>query len=1805
MFSNNGMQRGGRFRLRKWSIRALALAIGVMAAGLFALPAQAASSYQMVSNYVSHGGVQLKTPSGIAFDATGNMYIADKGNDRIVIYDLDGTESGQIAMTSAPGNIAIRNQILYVVVSATDIIRFDLNDNDQQIGDRYSVYDIAGRPITGLDVDSSGNIFGGTDNSLVKIDPAGNMSIFVNISGGQGVAIDEADNIYVLSSNGYVNKWDKNKTLLGTWGNLYGIVWSNDSVSYHGLTYHNGALLVSGNSYGKRGFFNLSATDGRVLGTFSENATAYQAFDIAVHPMTNQIYVLYSNNVDPSGAWVYKDIGTTVTLGASSQAIPYGDPVTFTVTVTANNGEITPTGSVAIKDGGVKLADVNLSGGTASYTTSDLAVGARSITAEYGGGGGYTGDTSMPVIVDVSKLNSTTAVLSSAANIAWGDSVTFTASVSGVGPGGLAPTGIVSFKNGATVLGTDTLNGGTAALNVSNLAIGTHTITAEYGGDAVFASSSNTVSQTVNKAATDTIIETSKNDTVYGEQVTFKAKVTTSAPGGGMPTGNVEFKKSTDLLDTVEISDGEASLAVGALPVGVHTITAEYVGDHSFAGSSGTVDQTVQKAGTTTILSTSAGTSVFGQTVTLTAAVAAVAPSSATPIGTVTFKYGATVLGTVTLSAGTATLDVSDLAVGTNSITALYLGNESFQASQGSLDQTVNMADTSISVSSSQDTSVFGEEVTFTAEAATVSPGVGVPTGVVEFWNGAAKLGEDTLSGGFASIDVSSLAVGTHVITAKYLSDGSFADGSGTASQTVNKIGTTTAVTTSTGTSAFGEAVSFTAVVTPASAAGGTPTGTVIFMTGGTEIGSAELNSDGEAILSDIDGLTVGVYTVTAEYGGTELFESSNGSVQQIVESALTSTTVETSQNTTVFGEQVTITATVTVAAPGVGTPSGDVSFVSGTTILGTVALSGGKAALNVGSLAVGTHMITAAYQGDGSFAASQNIVGQTVNKADTTISVTASDGNSAFGQTVTLSAAIAAQAPGAGTPSGSVTFKNGAATLGTVPISGGTATLDVSGLAVGTHAIAVEYSGDSSFMSSDSIHQQSVHHAHTTTVVVPSKGTNAFGEPVTFTATVSAAAPGAGTPTGTVTFRNGATDLGEITLVGGSASIDIDNLAAGAHTITAEYSGDGSFTGSIGTVLHEVGKTSSSISVTVSHGTSVYGENVTFGATVSDSVYGKGTPSGTVTLLLGGNAVGTGTLDNGALTLRVNTLPVGSHTILAQYSGDSSFAASSEVVALSVNKADTAIDAVSSTDTFMFGEVVTVTVEIAAISPGSGTPAGNVTLLNGTETIGTGMLIDGKIAIDVSDLSVGTHTIDAKYGGDTSFNPSVSQVVVTVDKALTAAAVTANSTNVLRGSPFTLTTQIGVVAPGAGIPSGKVTFYDQHGEIGEVILQSADDGIAELTIPGGWSAGRYELYVEYEGNGQFQGSQSAIVTLTVSAPSSPSPSPDVPLTPPSDGNTEGKSVIPPGESGAVSLGEAITVTIPADMSDKELRMTIEEVTEIADLGSLREALVSEVYEILANLEGTFKKEMTISFLFDPSRLKPDQTAAIFYFDEDKREWIEIGGIVDGNEIAVHVDHLTKFAVFAIEKKPLPEPAEPAEPTVTITDIRGHWGEGAIMEAVQLGMVSGYPDGTFRPDHPITRAEFIVMLAKALKVQGTGDADAFADDAKIGSWAKTAVYRALQAGVISGYEDGTLRPNAPISRAEMAVMTARALGLASDAATATGFADDSRIPQWAKGAAEAIRRAGILSGRGDNQLFPGENATRAEAVTIMLRVLER
>jgi hypothetical protein len=273
---------------------------------------------------------------------------------------------------------------------------------------------------------------------------------------------------------------------------------------------------------------------------------------------------------------------TTTVVTSSVNPAVFGQPVSFTATVTTASGA--PTGVVTFRDGPALLGVSTLSAsGQATLTAVDLTTGPHAITAEYGGNPTFA-PSSGGLAQTVDKAATSLALESSLNPSELGQPVTFTATVSATPPGSGTPTGTVIFTVNGTPQSPVALAGAQATLTTALSPTGDHTITADYSGDADFeASTSPALVQAVTQAATATALASSLNPSGVGQAVTFTATVTAAS---GTPTGTVQFFDDATPLGTVPLGPGgQAQLTTSSLTAGSHPITAAYSGDGNFLGS--------------------------------------------------------------------------------------------------------------------------------------------------------------------------------------------------------------------------------------------------------------------------------------------------------------------------------------------------------------------------------------------------------------------------------------------------------------------------------------------------------------------------------------------------------------------------------------------------------------------------------------------------------------------------------------------------------------------------------------------------------------------------------------------------------------------------------------------------------------------------------------------------------------------------------------------------------------------------------------------------------------------------------------------------------------------------------------------------------------------------------------------------------------------------------------------------------------------------------------------------------------------
>ncbi|HEY6471930.1 MAG TPA: Ig-like domain-containing protein [Acidimicrobiales bacterium] len=770
--------------------------------------------------------------------------------------------------------------------------------------------------------------------------------------------------------------------------------------------------------------FSLTGQSATVSATTNGSGVATAVLPIAGPPGNQTVTASMPGTTNlvtssASSAFTVTKDATTTTISSSEPEATVGDGVTFTALVAPSGSHIAtaPTGTVTFSVNGAQLGSpvaINAAGSATSQADSTLGLGPSTVTATYSGDGNYTGSSGqMTQQVHPPLTGTTTTLAAIPTSSEYGETVGLTATV-GAQTG--TPDGQVNFYDGDTLLGTADLNqtagNDQATISVSNLPVGSDSLTAVYQGDdfVTFAGSgSSPVTEVVSLDPTTTSITLASPATtpVSGQALTYDVTVSANAPGAGTPTGTVQLDIDGSPIDTATLSGGAASFNVSGLGAGNHSVEAVYGGDPDFAGGTQTTAQTVDQADTTTVLETSPSVSVTGQAVTITATVTPAAPGAGNPTGLVTFYDGGTPIGTaalaVTSNGDQASIGLANLPQGTDTLTASYPGDTNFVGSTSApYTQVVSaappMTGTTTVVASSANPSSFGQGVTYTATV-TAADGT-TPSGAVQFSVDGANLGAPVslnAAGQATSPAIATLAPGAHTVVGAYggalTPTDQYTVSGEVDAQTVQEDATSAALTVSPSPAAFGQPVSFTATLSAAAPGAGTPGGTVQFLVDGQDFGTPVAAAGGTATTTDATPLPAGTHVVSVITSGDPDFAGTTASANFSVGLIPTTTTLSGPSSAN-FGQAVTLHASVAAAQAGPAPVSGSVSFYDGTTLLGStpVTVSGGtgNASLTVSNLAPGTHHITATYSGDANYAGStSSTLSLTVNKEATSLSVT------------------------------------------------------------------------------------------------------------------------------------------------------------------------------------------------------------------------------------------------------------------------------------------------------------------------------------------------------------------------------------------------------------------------------------------------------------------------------------------------------------------------------------------------------------------------------------------------------------------------------------------------------------------------------------------------------------------------------------------------------------------------------------------------------------------------------------------------
>ena len=1116
-----------------------------------------------------------------------------------------------------------------------------------------------------------------------------------------------------------------------------------------------------------------------------------------------------------------------------------------------------------------------------------------------------------------------------------GQAVSCTATVSG-GANGES----VDFLDGATQIGVGAISSGVATFSTTGLAVGTHSLTAEYVGDGTYnPSTSNAVSESIDNPGTVTDVSSSLDPSTYGQNVTFSALVNT---GGTAPTGNVTFENggasigsgsvstvsTTNELrystnfgawstnDAVTITPAATTAPDGSPTASLLTVGSGggyYILD-TFPCSPGVTTYSVwAKQGsnptTYTVLSTrffdSSGTNLLTEFPYLqpTTSWSRLSATYTAPAGTTSCTMGieqndgspalagqslyvwgaqvelvsqpgpyvATNGAAAAGSGGLATFTTSSLPVGSLNITAVYSGDATnLTSTSPTLWQNVNKATPSISASCSPNPVAYLSYYSCTADVS------GGATGTVT-WPAIFGGATTSLSGGATSTPTyqATATPATYSGTVTYNGDGNY-----------NSISTSVSITSV----AISQSIAFTPPPSPV-IYGVSPIALSATATSGLPVTFSVLSGPGTISGSTLTITGAGTVVVAANQGGNGYYLPAAQVTQSVVVNQTpTVTTLSSSLDPSTYGQNVTFSALVNTGGTA---PTGNVTFENGGASVGSGAItpvsatnlipastSGANGAnWNVWDYPSTTHTVANTSAPDGSNTA----LAVTVAGSDHTVvqqspSQYLAPYSSVYGHTYTFS--IWARTPngcssfgvgmendtaweGTSLPSPisaawqrfSVTYTfaqpsdsnevdsnvavpagctvqlwgwqfeeasqpgpyiatNGASASG----SGGVATFTTRSLPAGSNSITAVYGGDTNNIASTSAPLTQTVTAVAPTLSVATSGSPSLsGASVTFTATISSG------PTGTITFYDDGSPIGTGTISGTTAALTTNSLAVGTHAITAGWAGNADYSSIASSAISQVVNPES--------------QTISFAPLASPVTYGVSPIALSATATSGLPVTfsvlsGPGMVSGSTLTIT----GAGTIVVAANQTGNAEYSAAPQVTqGVVVNKA-------------------TPTISWAA-------PAAIIygTALSGTQLNATSGGVAGTFIYSPASgtvLGAGTQTLSVTFTptDSTDCNSATGTTTLTVNKAADVFTITSSANPSVYGSA------VNIAVSGPAAATGVVTLLDGVTSVGTGTLSN---GVATIRVPL-FAAGPHSLTASYPGDANYLPSTSATYTQTV-----------------------------------------------------------------------------------------------------------------------------------------------------------------------------------------------------------------------------------------------------------------------------------------------------------------------------------------------------
>jgi sugar lactone lactonase YvrE len=867
----------------------------------------------------------LNEPTGIFFDGAGNLYISDFQNNRVVkVTNL------VVAQNSSQSSSGIGS----VVTPGT--------------------YTFALNSLTGVAVDPQGTVYFADryGNRVVKVTSAGAASLVVTtpftLLNPQGVTVDGMGNLYIADAS-------NSRIVQVTTAGITSVVHFTGSVgalsSPYGVTVDSfGNILIPDWSNNRIVEVNISGANLTFPNTNVNAASAAQT-------------------------------ATVTNLG--DEALVFSANPTYTANFSNNSADTNPcTSSTSLSSGSVCDVAINFTPQTSGsqsaniiLTNNTLNVPNSTQLVAVSGTGVSVGDTT------------STTVTVTPSPLANGQTANLTATVADTVSGHAAthPTGTVSFTDtvGSTVvsLGTATLSGGVGAKTGVQLSgIGSHTITVTYAGvSGTFVASGGTATVALDKAPV-TLAGPATQPILVTKGQASSAVITVSGPYTTLaaPTGTLAYSILNSL--SVSVASGTLTLAggstsstatipiAGTLASGAYTISASYSGDSNYLPSSAPVTVAVTVSAVSPTISWNPGATSITYGASLSGILDATALSGSSTVAG-TFAYTA-----ASAASPFAVLTGTILSAGTYTLTATFTPTDT--TSYAVVHSSVTLVVTKATVT-----------ITWNPGVTSITYG----TSLSSILNASAANGSSTVAGTFAYTAASGaspfailggtiLAGGTYTLTATFTPTDATDFAAAPSSITLVVTKATATISWSPGTTSITYGASLSSIL-DATALNGSST------VAGTFAYAASASGTSPFAVAPGTILPAGSYTLTATFtpSDTTSYTAAPSSITLMVGKASAVISLTSPSSTVAPGNAVVFTAAVSYSA---GTPTGSVSFFDGTTLLATIALSGGTAAYSTSSLAAGAHSITATYTGDNNFAAStSSAIVETVQDFDLTLS--------------------------------------------------------------------------------------------------------------------------------------------------------------------------------------------------------------------------------------------------------------------------------------------------------------------------------------------------------------------------------------------------------------------------------------------------------------------------------------------------------------------------------------------------------------------------------------------------------------------------------------------------------------------------------------------------------------------------------------------------------------------------------------------------------------------------------------------------